>query len=115
MIYRTFSKKNYFYIDETLWSKNFDFNYQPHNSSIDSEAEITVENDLKNNYFQLKIRRKSTDAKLFDMGSHTPFIYANGYIEITTLLVNDIMYGLGQSNQPFRHNFSIPRVRFFSV
>ncbi|KAH7640942.1 alpha-glucosidase-like protein [Dermatophagoides farinae] len=95
--------------DETLWSKNFDFNYQPHNSSIDSEAEITVENDLKNNYFQLKIRRKSTDAKLFDMGSHTPFIYANGYIEITTLLVNDIMYGLGQSNQPFRHNFSIPR------
>lgn len=99
-------------IDETLWSKHFDFNYEPHNSSIDSQATITVENDFKNNYFQLKVRRKSNDAKLFDMGSHTPFIFANGYIEISTLLINDIMYGLGQSNQPFRHNFSIPRVSF---
>lgn len=58
----------------------------------------------------MKVRRNSTDARLFDMGSHTPFIFANGYIEITTLMINDIMYGLGQSNQPFRHNFSIPRV-----
>nr|XP_027205493.1 lysosomal alpha-glucosidase-like [Dermatophagoides pteronyssinus] len=95
--------------DETLWTKYYDFNYQPHNQSIDSKATITVENDLKNDYFQLKVRRNSTDARLFDMGSHTPFIFANGYIEITTLMINDIMYGLGQSNQPFRHNFSIPR------
>ena len=44
------------------------------------------------------------------MGLHTPFIFSKGYIEFSTMLPNEYVYGLGQSaGQTFRHNFSSPR------
>lgn len=64
----------------------------------------------RHDVFQLSITRNSTGASLFNSGLHTPFIFSKGYIEVSTMLVNDIVYGLGQSNSSsFRHNFSIPR------
>ncbi|KPM04129.1 hypothetical protein QR98_0025690 [Sarcoptes scabiei] len=56
------------------------------------------------------LRRRSNDAIIFNSGLHSPFIFSNGHIEITILLINDLIYGLGQSNQPFRHNFTYPKI-----
>ena len=65
---------------------------------------------FRNDIFQLSVTRNSTRKNLFNSGLHTPFIFSKGYIEVSTMLVNDIVYGLGQSNSlTFRHNFSIPR------
>lgn len=97
-------------LDEKLWSKHFHYNYGSINNSIKSAATISVENDYKNDHFQLRITRNSNNVNIFDMGPHTPFIFTNGHIEITLILNTDLVYGLGQSNQPFKHNFSNPAV-----
>lgn len=81
------------------------------NGTFEPRVRITVENEANPRYFQLKVERAGTKTTLFNMGSHSPFIFAEGHIEITTQLTNDLIYGLGQSNQDtFRLNFSKPQV-----
>ncbi|KAI2805589.1 hypothetical protein BLOT_004587 [Blomia tropicalis] len=105
--------------DEHLWSRNFDFNYEKVSTNITSNGRVRVTTTLdtnRNDIFQLQVNRKSSNTPLFNMGTHTPFIFAKGYMEISTMLVNDVsqaypyIYGLGQSNfENFQLNFSYPK------
>lgn len=97
--------------DIKLWNRHFDYNYPTPNGNY-SNATVTLhaKDGFRNDIFQLSVTRNSTRKSLFNSGLHTPFIFSKGYIEVSTMLVNDIVYGLGQSNSlTFRHNFSIPR------
>ena len=129
----------FIYIADNLWSQYLDFNYPQIvnnetqikdsngliqirsgrsglNSRISSSSSRSYSgssgsSSIPKDIFQLQVIRKSSNVPLFNMGIHTPFIYAQGYMELTTMLWNDIVYGLGQSgvSTQFRHNFSIPR------
>ncbi|CAG2169700.1 unnamed protein product, partial [Oppiella nova] len=63
--------------------------------------------------FMLTVQRssngKGSNDIIFNTGDFTPFIYSEGLIEMTTLLPNDFIYGLGQSpSRGFKHNMSYP-------
>ena len=106
--------------DPKRWSHYMDFKYPPDSdctaeNAKKSLAEVSVLVDSKKSSlnpktFQLRVTRKTTGKSIFDMGQQSPFIYANGYMEITTNLINDYVWGLGQSySDQFRLNFSKPR------
>ena len=103
-----------------VWNSFLDLNYPTtRNCTLDnaklSKVDISVatntkESGLSSDIFQLQVNRKSTGKSIFNMGPHTPFIYSKGFIEITTMLINDFVWGLGESySERFRHNFSQPR------
>lgn len=100
---------------EDLWTRYLNLNLAKlAQQSNANESLGVVSIQSKNpNIFQLKVSRKGSSNAFFNMGEHSPFIFAHGWREITTSLVNDLVYGLGQTNfENFKHNFSIPQVVF---
>ncbi|CAG2107556.1 unnamed protein product [Medioppia subpectinata] len=94
--------------------KKFDKNETIHSSSKPSDAEITLVSTTKANCkdcFMLSVKRRNGSQIIFNTGDFTPFLYSRGLIEITTLLPNEYIYGLGQSpSRSFKHNMSYPEV-----
>ncbi|XP_054169313.1 sucrase-isomaltase, intestinal-like [Oppia nitens] len=98
-------KRNFnFYLPEGL------NNIKP-NKSITADtvnAKISLVSKLNDN-FVLTVKRRDTNQIIFTTGDFTPFIYSEGLIEITNLLPNDLIYGLGQSpSRGFKHNMTYP-------
>lgn len=79
-------------------------------SSVNNESngQVNWQPDLKK-HFVLQVQRNSPHKVLFDT-IYSPLIYCENYIEITTLLSNDLIYGLGQSPMAsLKHNFTFPQ------
>jgi hypothetical protein len=79
-------------------------------SLVDSLADISWPKDIDAD-FTLSIERKATKKRIFNTGNYSPFVFSEGLIEITTLLPNDLIFGLGQSpSKSFKHNMTFPQV-----
>ena len=91
--------------------KEFNLDKLPRVKANDSNAKVSWHSKSNSSEFSLCVERKDTGHLIFNTGDFSPFIYAKGFIEITTLLPNDLIYGLGQSpSKGFKHNFTIPEV-----
>lgn len=84
------------------------------NKTAKDESEAVISLPKPGEIFSLTIKRRSSDKVLFNTGEFTPFIYTDQYIEMTTLLPNDLVYGLSQSHTgTFKLNFTYPQVTGF--
>jgi hypothetical protein len=85
------------------------------NKSVDSLANISWRKEIDAD-FTLSVERKETKKLIFNTGDYSPFIFSKGFIEITTLLPNDLIFGLGQSpSKSFKHNMTFPQVSIESI
>ena len=81
----------------------------PQIGSNRSNAHISYDSGTNKTVFSLSVKRKDSGQLIFNTGQFSPFIFCNGFIEITTLLPNDLIYGLGQSpSRSFKHNMTYP-------
>lgn len=99
---------------DDLWTRHLNLNLSRSASNAsESLGVVSIQGVNNRKIFQLKVSRKGSSGAFFNMGEHSPFIFARGWREITTSLVNDLVYGLGQTNfENFKHNFSLPQVMF---
>ena len=73
-----------------------------------SNGQVNWQSD-REKHFALQVQRNGPHKILFDT-IYSPLLYCENYIEITTLLPNDLIYGLGQSPMAsFKHNFTFPQ------
>ena len=56
--------------------------------------------EMTNYPFSIKITRKNTNEIIFD-NSHFPFIYSDKFLEFSTILPSNHLYGLGERRQGF--------------
>ncbi|KAL7677105.1 hypothetical protein ACOME3_003352 [Neoechinorhynchus agilis] len=82
---------------------------------IDSKAKIpsNVKVDYTTNPFTLRISRVGTGQVLLDT-SIGPLLYANQFIEISTALPTDYVYGLGEHRTQFQISTNWRRMSFYT-